>query len=43
MVDGICKCLYESLIDRCSSESLVSGESLLTGKNSPVAWLDDDR
>lgn len=35
--------LYESLIDRCFSESLVSGEPVLTGESSLVAWRDDDR
>lgn len=35
--------LHKSLIDRCSSETSVSRERLLSGQKSPVAWLDDDR
>lgn len=35
--------LYASLIDRCSSEASISREWLLSGQESLVAWLDDDR
>lgn len=35
--------LHETLIDRCSSEASVSREWLLSGQESPVNWLDDDR
>ena len=37
------QCLHESLIGRCSTEESVSKEGLLSGQESPVAWLNDDR
>lgn len=37
------QCLHESLIGRCSAEESVSQEWLLSGQESLLAWLDDDR